>query len=177
MLISVKTLIRRKDQDMPLTLTVPDTEVGEFFPGVSAKGDLHFNGRLRHKESGFLKLSGTAEVGAVVPCDRCLKTCELTLSSEVNDFFVPERNLELWNESAWAAEEDDYELYTGEHIDVLELLLKRLIGVVPTRVLCLDECAGLCPQCGQDLNEGHCQCNGNEAEDDGNPFAKLKKLL
>ncbi len=178
MQVSVKTLIRRKDQEMPLTLTIPDSEVGEFFPGVLAKGDLHFDGQLRHLENGFLKLSGTAEVGAEVPCARCLQTCTLRLTTKVRDFFVAERNLSLWNEGDYANdEEDEVELYSGEHIDVLGLLLKRLIAVVPTKVLCRAECAGLCPHCGQDLNEKSCRCAAQEAEDDGNPFAKLKKLL
>ena len=177
MLISVKSLIRRKDQDMPLKLTIPDTEVGEFIPGICAKGELHFDGQLKHLENGFLKLDGTAVVGAEVPCDRCLTPCELLLSSEVDDYFVPERNLDLWNESSYGREEDDFALYTGDHVDVLDLLLKRLIAVVPTKVLCRLDCAGLCPQCGQDLNEQHCSCNVETAEDEEHPFAKLEKLL
>lgn len=176
MLLSVKSLIRRKDQELPLTLTSPAGGIGEFFPGVCATGDLSFNGQLTHLESGFLLLSGTTGVGAEVPCDRCLKPCAFHLDCTVQGYFVPERNLDLWEESPHAAEVDDYEVYTGDKIDVETLLLKCLIAVIPTKVLCQEDCQGLCPSCGQDLNEKKCHCEVEEAEG-GHPFAKLKKLL
>ncbi len=177
MLLSVKSLIRRKDQELPLTLTSPTNGIGEFFPGVCAAGDLSFDGELKHLESGFLLLSGTAGVGAEVPCDRCLKPCAFHLDCTVHDYFVPERNLDLREVSMYAAEVDDYEVYRGDKIDVQALLLKLLIAVIPTKVLCREDCQGLCPNCGQDLNEKTCHCEVEQAEDEDNPFAELKKLL
>lgn len=53
-----------------------------------------------------------------------------------------------------------YDIRGKEEVDILEDLRETLILDHPIRFLCREECAGLCPHCGQDLNEGPCPCPG-----------------
>ncbi len=55
-----------------------------------------------------------------------------------------------------------------------ELVISQMITSIPTKILCDDDCKGLCSQCGADLNEGLCNC-----EDDVsfNQFAVLNDLF
>jgi len=57
-------------------------------------------------------------------------------------------------------EEPDEELVIGDdHVLRLdEAVRQELEAAVPVQMLCREACAGLCPRCGQDLNEGSCQC-------------------
>ena len=46
----------------------------------------------------------------------------------------------------------------------------------PFVILCKEDCKGLCPTCGADLNEGPCACDSSDDIDPDNPFAVLKNL-
>lgn len=59
------------------------------------------------------------------------------------------------------------------HFDLNELLRPYLFLAVPIKPLCDEECEGLCPECGQNLNEGDCDC---QVEDLDPRMAKLKDL-
>ena len=54
---------------------------------------------------------------------------------------------------------------------------EELILAVPDYVLCRENCAGLCPHCGKDLNEGPHQCQDAPADSRWGPLGALKKKL
>lgn len=56
------------------------------------------------------------------------------------------------------AEDDDRYFYQGDHVDLAPMLREHVILAAPMQPLCREDCAGLCPRCGKDLNEGPCQC-------------------
>ena len=53
--------------------------------------------------------------------------------------------------------EDDLDtsVYRDDQIDVNEVLREQFYLALPMKPLCRDDCAGLCPQCGTNLNGGH----------------------
>ena len=62
----------------------------------------------------------------------------------------------------------------GDILDLTEVLQDNLLLGIPMKILCQEDCAGFCSLCGQDLNEGQCQCE----KDDLDPrLAGLKVLL
>jgi uncharacterized protein len=80
----------------------------------------------------------------------------------------------LFQKDMECSDEDWDTVYIEEPaIDVKEVLVEQLILSVPEKLLCSEQCRGLCPQCGISLNSGKCSC----AEDRSNsPFAVLKHL-
>ena len=58
-------------------------------------------------------------------------------------------------------------------IDLVPLVEQALLLELPLVPLCDDDCRGLCPRCGANLNEGPCQCGDGPTGED-NPFAALK---
>ena len=56
------------------------------------------------------------------------------------------------------------------------LIVAALLLEVPLVPLCDDDCKGLCPQCGANLNEGPCGCSRDEADVEASPFAALKNF-
>ncbi|MDF0645313.1 MAG: DUF177 domain-containing protein [Nitrospira sp.] len=56
------------------------------------------------------------------------------------------------------AEDDDRYFYQGDHVELAPMLREHVILAAPMQPLCHEDCAGLCPRCGKDLNEGPCQC-------------------
>ena len=63
-------------------------------------------------------------------------------------------------------DEDDAALLIDEHhvLDISEVLRQAVLLAVPIQVLCRPDCAGLCQTCGQDLNEGMCDCPDEDSD-------------
>ncbi len=121
---------------------------------------------------GALLVRGAAQAEGVCACARCLEDARIPLTGEVEGYFVisPE------------GEDDDMEgdefdaLPESHDIDLAPLIVQGLMLDAPARPLCREDCAGLCPRCGQDLNQGTCSCASEEDADAGNPFAVLRGL-
>jgi DUF177 domain-containing protein len=56
------------------------------------------------------------------------------------------------------AEDLEFSLYDGDQIDLAPLLAEQLILALPSRALCREDCRGLCPSCGVNLNLHQCAC-------------------
>jgi uncharacterized protein len=120
----------------------------------------------------YAKLKAQAQVH--LDCSRCLKGFDQVVSS---DFLVqfeekPERA------TLHGADPDDPEenvaFFVDEEMLLGEELRQELELQVPYRPLCKTDCAGLCPRCGADLNNGPCGC---DLTPQNSPFAKLKGLI
>jgi uncharacterized protein len=113
--------------------------------------------------TGQVLVRGVVEAPLLRECRRCLAPVHLTLR--------PELAL-VWTEPGEpGAESDDegegvrlLEAGAGE-IDLGEAIREELILAAPAYVVCREDCKGLCPRCGADLNEGPCGC----ASDDRDP--------
>ena len=55
-------------------------------------------------------------------------------------------------------EREEYQIFDERPFNLGELVLENLLLLLPMKPLCRDECRGICPGCGQDLNEGQCRC-------------------
>ena len=110
---------------------------------------------------------GSLAVDLDLQCVRCLTSVSESIEIELDERF---QTLPI----AKSDEDQVYPISTDHHID-LEPALRELIVVnTPMRVLCDQECKGICPTCGQNLNEGSCDCT----PDDIDPrMAALKALL
>jgi len=105
--------------------------------------------------SGLILLSGKIEPNLKVECARCGKQFgykePIMLNAKITD--------KLAN-----ADEDEFIIMEDFAIDIDEIVRSALILELPTRYLCREDCKGLCPQCGKDLNNGSCGCNLGERD-------------
>jgi uncharacterized protein len=83
-------------------------------------------------------------------CARCLKPFDGTFEVEVQELFAKDAQ----------PDQDEYPLQEG-FLDVEPMLRDVVVTAMPFAPLCRPECAGLCPRCGADLNEGPCRCEPN----------------
>lgn len=114
-----------------------------------------------------LTVNVTLYVDITFKCDRCLEPVKRHFEVKVAEVYVSKAN----------ATGDCEFVYDKNVIDISDLLRERLLLELPMSVLCDEDCKGLCPKCGTNLNKGKCDCTFEEEEpelDDNNPFAKLK---
>lgn len=100
------------------------------------------------------------------PCARCLEEATLEVDARQQEF-VPTAE-DGWEESALSAFVDDLV------VDIDGIAREALVLSLPGQMLCSEECKGICPQCGQDLNQGPCECGEKEADERWNKLKDLK---
>ncbi|WP_026891437.1 YceD family protein [Lacrimispora aerotolerans] len=101
-----------------------------------------------------LEVEGKAELTLVIPCDRCLEPVPIDLDFDII------RMIDL-SESEEEREEDlDEQPYVnGYNLDVDQLVCDELILNLPMKVLCSENCKGICNRCGTNLNRETCDCD------------------
>jgi uncharacterized protein len=118
-------------------------------------------------------VNGQIDTRAQVECDRCLQPVELPVNADFALDYMSGSDYE----SSQAAELTEAELsvsvFDGKAIDVDEIVKEQILLAVPTRMLCREDCKGICPECGIDRNTGDCTCVTNDIDP---RWAALKNL-
>jgi uncharacterized protein len=111
-----------------------------------------------------LDIQGTVTASVDLACDRCLAPLQRVLQAEIRIF--AERREHRDRRSVEEVREDDVGIvyHDGRFVDLTDDVRQVLLVELPWRSLCRDDCRGLCPRCGADLNEGPCRC-GERAVD------------
>lgn len=137
-----------------------------------------------------ITVTGTLEGTAIRQCVRCLAEYSDPLSISLYAEFVrqsgaskppaaeqgrrsPKRAAQPVEpvEEEEMEEKDEVYLYDGDHLDLVRMLREQVILAAPMQPLCREDCLGLCPQCGQNLNERRCAC---PPERGSSPFRVLR---
>lgn len=119
--------------------------------------------RLTRTRQGIL-VQGNFRSEAELTCDRCLKTFLTPVEFDIEEEFVPTVDV---NTGRWLQlEETDPALLIDEHhlLDLEEILRQAIYLALPMHPVCRPDCQGLCPSCGQDRNEGTCECREDEID-------------
>ena len=97
----------------------------------------------------IVSVKATATFSMDVDCCRCAEELELDMEVPIDHILVTE----LQNE-----ETDEYIIVEDMKLDIERLTLEDIYFALPSKVLCDDDCKGLCSKCGANLNEGPCEC-------------------
>lgn len=97
--------------------------------------------------------TGILTAHVVGTCDRCLEEASFDVDAEVDGYYLFEEPEQLSDDE----DEADFELVSADRtIDLSGALLSALVMETPYVVLCREDCRGLCPVCGANLNETDC---------------------
>jgi uncharacterized protein len=143
----------------------------EFPEGVRVADDLVVEEmvgslRLTRTSEGVL-LQGSVEVVTPTVCTRCLDEIDAVFSVPLEEMYTIH------------AGHVEHPFTIGEDaiLDLAPLLREEIITNVPKQILCSDNCLGLCPECGQNLNESGCDCAENTIDPRWAALAKLQEQL
>lgn len=126
---------------------------------------------LAKKTSSGVAITGRLQGGVSVVCSRCLVEIPLDIG---HDFFYECLPAEATEEKEELSRDSvDIHYYTGGEIDITALVQEQLTLALPMRPLCKEDCKGLCPKCGANLNMGDCGCRKGPVD---LRFAALKNL-
>ena len=119
---------------------------------------------IKEKRPVVLKLSnigqsktlvqGRTKLVFVFSCDRCLRDVDYTFDLSFDSIVVSPDYI-----GDDIEDEDSLELMEGYHLNVDELINNELLLNWPMKILCKEDCKGICKVCGKNLNDGVCGCD------------------
>ncbi len=151
-----------KDSDWFLGI-LPEKEKGDFF--LQEVDVACIVKRIR--ENVFIE--GDLDTTITTNCCRCLEISHLPVRHTFRYTCVPAKDKPA-EEEELAPEDLEYGYYQDDVIDLDAIIFEQIMLQIPMKVLCVDTCKGLCPQCGVNLNTASCNCHTefvNETEDIG----------
>ncbi len=155
--------------------SLADIEINTDSENFYVQGAVALTCTLQKKGTERVLLQGAVRATLLLTCDRCL--CEYTrvvdshlrLICEVNE---PDngkiRNVDL------SVRDLDVVQLAEPVVDLQEIARQQLYLCLPQQQICMENCQGLCPECGVDLNRHHCGCRDERRT---GPFAGLRELL
>ena len=137
------------EETVPLTMEKIRMKSGEY-PVVSSE-PVHV--RVEHVKGKELLIHAEATLEVVIPWPRCLDDVRREF------LLVSTRHVDIGLSDAELTEElDESNFIDGYHLDVDKMLFHEILGDWPEKVLCREDCKGLCGVCGRNLNTGSCDC-------------------
>ncbi len=145
------------------------------FDDIIDIGGLEFNGDTYHftkpitvkgyvqNARDILQLHADISCSINVKCYRCMENTQEDLSFSMNEVLA---NKELPDEEIIQ--------FDGTRIDLKEIIINNILINISMKHLCSEDCKGLCPICGVNLNEDDCGCNLETVDP---RFEVLKKLI
>jgi uncharacterized protein len=106
-----------------------------------------------------IRLRGNYKGDFEAPCARCLEPVEHVLKGQVDLIFRPLGVDGGAPERAISTSETEIGYYQGGGLSLEDVLREQVLLSLPARSLCREDCKGLCPRCGQNLNSEPCICD------------------
>ncbi len=127
------------------------------------------------REGQMIKLRGQVSTLLSLPCVRCLEDTRFAVDSKFDLMLMPVSLIDPTH-SELNPEEMEYIFFESEKIDLGKILMEQINLCVPNKQTCQNNCQGICPSCGTNLNHEKCQCENTSEENDVNLlFSKLKR--
>jgi uncharacterized protein len=111
-----------------------------------------------HKDKEKFRLIGTTTTELELGCSRCLEAFRMPVNASFDLRFYPASAMSAVPDREVADEDLETSYYHDEQIDLNQVLREQFYLALPMKPLCGDDCKGLCPTCGTNLNTGACDC-------------------
>jgi len=135
---------------------------------------LHAEFRARRKRNE-VEIEGAIKGTLEAECDRCLSVVNFPVDTKFEVVFAPSDVIANSEAHELSAEDLARVSYENGVINLDELAREQVLLEIPTRILCREDCKGLCPTCGANLNEGACRCEAQKTDSRWSGLAELKK--
>ncbi len=166
MKLDLKPMLRGEITCLPLDFSIEP----EAPDGVTFVGDARIIGEITNR-GGYMRLDVETEIPYRATCARCL--------SDVDGIFVMPFERTVVTEGTLTEEQlednvDEYVLVCDGILDIDDAVREAIILSFPMRLLCREDCPGLCPHCGKPLTDGPCGCTKKEIDPRWAVLASLK---
>jgi len=154
----------------------------EGLKAVVDDGEAAFTAPIRvtlalNRVSDSVEVRGRVSTRLQLTCGRCLATYEQELDREIFCTYAPappERDHPTAGDLELSADDVGLVFFDGDTIDTADAVREEIMAAIPFRPLCREDCRGLCPRCGADLNRETCRCSERPVDPRLRVLAQLK---
>ena len=166
-----------EDEGLRINYLFPEREPSLRSKDTQIIGRPALNAHANRKGSR-LRLTGRLTSTVQIDCARCLSPVPVSVDEKFDLFYIPSVDPSTLKEERELGEEDlMVGFYQGDQIDLDDIVREQIELALPMARLCSDECRGLCPECGANLNEGQCGCAPDYADPRWAALGNLKDHL
>ncbi|MFZ0866524.1 MAG: DUF177 domain-containing protein [Candidatus Sulfotelmatobacter sp.] len=139
----------------------------------SGRADLVEEHHGKHKIIQDIRIQGRLATRLELSCARCLEPVMQDVKREFDLLYRPQGADAGRDEISVTDAEAEISYYEGEGILLDDVVREQVLLAAPLKVTCRDDCKGLCPQCGKNLNQEQCSCSVEQEEP---RWAALKEI-
>jgi len=144
---------------------------------VKGSADLLIEHRDQGSHVNDIRLRASYHGDFEILCARCVEPVPTTLAGEFDLLFRPEEADAIAGEHAITPDETEIGYYQESGLSLEDVVREQVLLCLPGRTLCKEDCKGLCPRCGQNLNLATCSCGEAPANPQWNALADLASKL
>ena len=145
----VKSINKETTIETELALTSFESRLGDYPILKKQPISLH----LSTVENAAVHITGTVDIDIAIPCSRCLEEVPTNMHFDID------KTLKITDGALVDEEMEETDYLIGFELDVDKLVYAEILVNWPMRVLCKDDCKGICKVCGMNLNKGTCSCD------------------
>ncbi|MBZ5645784.1 MAG: DUF177 domain-containing protein [Acidobacteriia bacterium] len=124
-----------------------------------------------------IRLVGDYRTRVELPCARCLDPVLRDVASSFDLLYRPLGVDATTHERAVHEADTEIGYYVGEGLQLQDVLREQVLLAVPIKAVCREDCKGICPHCGRNLNLESCQCGASQPDPRWNALKDLKDKL
>ena len=151
------------DEDLPATDPVWQED------DPKPDGAVHVTGRLSAAGTGQFYWHGRIDGNVTLECSRCLAEAHAHVTDEAHIIFAEPGDEDTDDPDVYALDPQALDL------DLRPAIREQWLLVAPSFALCREDCQGMCPRCGADLNAGPHDCSQQEADPRWDTLRKIKE--
>ena len=153
--------------------SIREYEVGEVIDVEGCNYTVQGTVRLMRTDHGIL-VKGALNTGSELTCSRCLTSFDCPLTLNIEEEYLPTTDIVSGSPLEVPDDPGAFTIDERNILDLTEAIRQYTLLTIPMKPLCQQNCAGLCPTCGTNLNQAHCDCPPAP----GDPrWAELRKLI
>ena len=148
MILQLKQIFDIDGEIKNLEYDIEPEQLQDTYIGQSLKTPIAINGKIENR-AGIVTMNYSCKFTLDHVCDRCLKEFNREYVFDFEHTLIQATN----------TDSDEYIVCPDNTLDLSELAISDLLLQLPTNIRRREDCRGLCYVCGQDLNEGECNCS------------------
>ena len=137
------------EKTIPLEMTEFHSNAGDF--QITDKSPVQLT--MSNLGVGKALVEGSASVTLLMACDRCLEDVSVAME------LMFQREISSADAQESTVDDENQDVVEGGQLNVETLINNEILINLPDKVLCEEDCKGICKQCGQNLNKGDCGCD------------------
>ena len=150
----VKSINKEVSEEVSIELTSFESRLGDF--PILQKSPVVLT--VTNQENKTVFIRGSVDVTVSIPCGRCLEEVPTQICFDID------KKLDITDGALVDDEMEENDYLIGFELDVDKLVYAEILVNWPMKVLCKEDCEGICKVCGANLNKGDCGCQRTELD-------------